>query len=185
MAVKQILVSGAVLLTAYIALKLWQWKQEPSKYPYRPIVETEYDYIIVGAGSAGCVLANRLSELQNSTVLLIEAGGPDDKPEIHIPAACFALQKTEVDWKFWTTPQKDSSYFLESQRSFWPHGKVLGGSSSINVMNYNRGNKDDFNRWENVFDAEGWGWEDVFPYFKKSEDFEGDGDEGYHGFGGL
>ena len=118
MAVKQILVSGAVLLTAYIALKLWQWMQEPSKYPYRPTVETEYDYIIVGAGSAGCVLANRLSELQNSTVLLIEAGGPDDKPEIHIPLAFLDLQKTEVDWTFKTTPQANCCHFLESQKSF-------------------------------------------------------------------
>ena len=184
MAVKQILVSGAVLLTAYIALKLWQWKQEPSKYPYRPIVETEYDYIIVGAGSAGCVLANRLSELQNSTVLLIEAGGPDDKPEIHVPLAFLDLQKTEVDWTFKTTPQANCCHFFESQKSFWPRGKVLGGTSALNAMMYTRGNKQDFERWETLYGAEGWGWEDVFPYFKRSEDYQADGDEGFHGYGG-
>lgn len=179
---KRLLYSGIVVLSAYVVLKLWLW--DPSKLPYRPIVDIEYDYIIVGAGSAGCVLANRLSELENSTVLLIEAGGPDDKPEIHVPLAYMELQKSEVDWQFVTAPQEYSCHLFDSHRSCWPRGKVLGGTSSINLMVYTRGNKLDYDRWENVYGAEGWGWEDVFPYFKKSEDFQTEGDEGYHGYGG-
>ena len=179
---KQLLWCGIVVLTAYSAFKLWSW--EPSQYPYHPVVDTEYDYIIVGAGSAGCVLANRLSELENSTVLLIEAGGPDDKSEIHIPLAFAELQNSEVDWQFRTAPQKDCCQGFVSQKSCWSHGKVLGGTSAINAMVYTRGHHQDYDRWAKVYGAEGWGWEDVLPYFKKSEDFQAEGDEGYHGFGG-
>ncbi len=182
MASKSVLWCLIVVLVAYITLKIGTW--EPSKYPYRPIVDSEYDYIIVGAGSAGCVLANRLSEVSNSTVLLIEAGGPDDKPEIHIPMAYTELQKSEVDWQYFTSPQKDSCFFLDSQRSCWPRGKVLGGSSAINAMVYTRGNKDDYERWKYGHGADGWGWDDVFPYFKKSEDFRAEGDRDHHGYGG-
>ena len=171
-----------VLTVAFIVFKLWTW--DPSKYPYKPVVDTEFDYVIVGAGSAGCVLANRLSEIENATVLLIEAGGPDDKTEIHVPMAYYNLQKSEVDWKFMTAPQAHSCFSLESQKSCWPRGKVLGGTSSINAMVYTRGNQEDFERWEKVYGAGGWGWKDVLPYFKKSEDFTADGDDGYHGYGG-
>lgn len=171
------------LLTAFIVFKLWSW--EPSQLPYQPIADTEYDYIIVGAGSAGCVLANRLSELRNSTVLLIEAGQPDTKPEIHVPLAYMSLQLSEVDWKYKTEPLKHAGFFLDSRQSCWPRGKVLGGSSAINAMVYTRGNKGDYERWRDVHGAEGWGWDDVLPYFKKSEDYRGTGeDEGYHGYGG-
>ena len=170
------------MLTAYSAFKLWSW--EPSQYPYHPVVDTEYDYIVVGAGSAGCVLANRLSELENSTVLLIEAGGPDDKSEIHIPLAFLELQNSEVDWQFRTAPQKDCCQGFGSKKSCWPRGKVLGGTSAINTMVYTRGHHQDYDRWASVYGAEGWGWEDVLPYFKKSEDFQAEGDEGYHGYGG-
>ena len=157
---------------------------EPSKYPYKPVVDTEYDYIIVGAGSAGCVLANRLSEMPNATVLLIEAGGPDTKPEIHIPMTYFTLQLTEVDWQYTTVPQKNTSFVTYGQQSAWPRGKVLGGSSSINAMVYTRGNKQDYERWKKFHGAKDWGWKNVLPYFKKSEDYRADGDEGYHGYGG-
>ena len=174
---RRLLLPGVVLLAAFLVLKVYvsQWSWDPSNYPYRPVVDTEYDYIIVGAGSAGCVLANRLSEMQNSTVLLVEAGGPDDKPEIHVPIEFSSLQESEVDWQFKTTPQTRSCQFLESQRSCWPRGKVLGGTSSINAMIYTRGNKQNYERWEKVYGAEGWGWEDVFPYFKKSEDLDYNG----------
>lgn len=178
----QWLVSLLVLLLAYVALKMWLW--DPSNYPYHPVVDREFDYIIVGAGSAGCVLASRLSEVQNSTVLLIEAGGTDNKTEISIPLAYMTLQKSEVDWKSMTVPQKHSCFALESQKSCWPHGKVLGGSSSINAMVYTRGNKHDYDRWATVHGAEGWGWEDVLPYFKKSENFQADGDQEFHGHDG-
>ena len=171
-----------VLLLAFIAVKFWTW--DPSSYPYRPVEDSEYDYIIVGGGSAGCVLANRLSEIQNATVLLIEAGEPDYKKEIHIPLAYITLQKSEIDWQFLTVPQKHSCSLLDSKRSCWPRGKVLGGTSAINAMVYTRGNKQDYERWERVYGADGWGWDDVFPYFLKSEDFQTDGDEGYHTQGG-
>ncbi len=172
---------AALLLATFV--RIWRW--DPSQLPYRPIKDKIFDYIIVGAGSAGCVLANRLSKDEAFTVLLIEAGGPDDKPEIHIPLAYFNLQKSEVDWQYTTVPQDHACSLHEGHRSCWPRGKVLGGTSSINAMIYTRGNRADYDRWEGIYGAIGWGWKDVFPYFKKSEDFQADGDEEFHGYGGI
>jgi choline dehydrogenase len=137
-----------------------------------------YDYIIVGAGSAGCALANRLSEDSSVKVLLIEAGGQDTKQEIHIPAAFPKLFKTPLDWAYQTEPQAA----LDGRKLFWPRGKVMGGSSSINAMIYIRGAHWDFDHWRELGN-EGWGFRDVLPYFKKSEDNERGASE-YHGAGG-
>ncbi|MCA6438940.1 MAG: GMC family oxidoreductase [Sediminibacterium sp.] len=123
-----------------------------------------YDFIIIGAGSAGCVLANRLSEDEHRSVLLIEAGGPDTKPEIHIPGAYSKLNRTEVDWQFWTVPQTE----IDNRKLYIPRGKTLGGSSSTNAMAYVRGNKADFDEWAALGNS-GWSYEEVLPYFKKSE----------------
>ena len=137
-----------------------------------------YDYIIIGAGSAGCVLANRLTEDAKCKVLLLEAGPADKKPEIHIPGAYTKLNRSAVDWAFWTEPQKH----IDNRKLFIPRGKTLGGSSSTNAMAYVRGNKEDFNEWE-ALGNKGWGYEDVLPYFKKSENHEQFG-EPYHGENG-
>ena len=170
------------VLLAYIGLKVVFWN--PRKRPLSKLTKKEYDYIIVGAGSAGCVLANRLSENPNVSVLLLEAGGLDNKREIQVPLAYVRLQFSEVDWQHVTVPQKNACLSMEDQRSRWPSGKVLGGTSSINAMVYTRGNRADYDRWEKM-GAEGWGYDDVLPYFKKSEDYRGrGGDEGYHGHGG-
>ena len=123
-----------------------------------------YDYIIIGAGSAGCVLANRLSENPNHKVLLLEAGGPDKKMEVHIPAGYAKLHRSEVDWGFSTEPQKH----VLDRKIYLPRGKTLGGSSSTNAMAYVRGNREDYNDWAKLGNA-GWGYDDVLPYFKKSE----------------
>lgn len=138
-----------------------------------------YDFIIIGAGSAGCVLANRLSENPSNKVLLIEAGGPDKKMEIHIPAGYAKLFKTEVDWGFSTEPQEH----VLGRRIYLPRGKTLGGSSSTNAMAYVRGNKEDYNDWAKLGNK-GWSYEDVLPYFIKSEHNEQISNE-YHGQGGL
>jgi len=138
-----------------------------------------YDYIIIGAGSAGCVLANRLTEDAKCKVLLLEAGSPDKKMEIHIPGAYTKLNRSAVDWAFWTEPQAH----IDNRRLFVPRGKTLGGSSSTNAMAYVRGNKEDFNEWAALGNA-GWSYEEVLPYFKKSENNEQFG-EPYHGEGGL
>ena len=124
----------------------------------------EFDYIIVGAGSAGCVLANRLSKNPNTSVLLLEAGGPDSKLEIGIPGGYGKLHRTEVDWSFSTEPQP----FVNNRRIYLPRGKVLGGSSSTNAMAYVRGNRADFDEWASLGNP-GWSYEDVLPFFKKSE----------------
>lgn len=126
-----------------------------------------YDYIIVGAGSAGCVLANRLTEDPSVRVLLLEAGPPDRKQEISIPAAFAKLFKTEFDWNYSTTPQPR----LDNRRVYWPRGKTLGGSSSINAQIYQHGDRLDYDRWAELGNT-GWGYDDVLPYFKKSENNE-------------
>lgn len=137
-----------------------------------------YDYIIVGAGSAGCVLANRLSEDPSIKVLLLEAGGPDTRKEIHIPVAFSKLFKTPCDWAYYTEPEPQ----LGRRNLYWPRGKVLGGSSSINAMIYIRGHQYDYDHWRDLGNP-GWGYRDVLPYFKKSEDQE-NGPSEYHGTGG-
>lgn len=169
-------------LLAYQAYKKVTW--DPSKLPPSPLDRSEYDYIVVGAGSAGSVVANRLSEDANVTVLLLEAGGMDSKMEIHVPLAYVDLQLSGVDWNETTVPQKHACLDLDGRSSRWPRGKVLGGSSSINAMIYVRGNREDYDRWRDQ-GAEGWSYDDVLPYFIKSEDFRGTGEEEYHGKGGY
>ena len=138
----------------------------------------DYDYIVVGAGSAGCAVAARLSEHLGHRVLLLEAGGPDDDPNIHIPAMFPSLFKTAVDWAYETEPQKH----LNHRRDYMPRGKVLGGSSSMNAMVYQRGHATDYDRWAQLGN-DGWSWREVLPYFKRAEDQErGESDD--HGVGG-
>ncbi|MBV1837868.1 GMC family oxidoreductase [Acetobacter estunensis] len=124
-----------------------------------------HTYIVVGAGSAGCVLAARLSEDPTISVLLLEAGPRDAHPLIHIPAALPAVApRASLNWGYYTEPEAE----LNGRRLFWPRGKVLGGSSAINGMVYTRGNAGDYDAWEQL-GATGWSYEDVLPYFRKSE----------------
>lgn len=140
---------------------------------------SEYDYIIVGAGSAGCVLANRLSALPNHRVLLLEAGGRDWNPFIHMPAGLARLvQQRAINWNYETEPEPE----LEGRRLYWPRGKVLGGSSSINAMCYIRGQAEDYDDWAAAGNP-GWRYDDVLPYFKRAMDQER-GASKYHGVGG-
>ena len=127
-----------------------------------------YDYIIVGAGSAGCVLANRLTEDEDATVLLLEAGGRDDHPYVQIPLGLGKLQQHKMfDWGYMTEPEPH----LNNRQLTLLRGKILGGSSSINVMAYTRGHRADFDRWAQQ-GATGWSYADALPYFKRSESWE-------------
>ncbi|MFC4858876.1 GMC family oxidoreductase [Actinophytocola glycyrrhizae] len=119
-----------------------------------------FDYVVIGAGSAGCVLANRLSEDGAARVLLLEAGGADDADEAHIPVAFSTLFKTRYDWNHETVEQKN----LGGRRAYWPRGKMLGGCSSMNAMIYIRGNRADYDAW-----PAGWRYDDVLPYFTRAE----------------
>lgn len=124
-----------------------------------------HDYVIVGAGSAGAVLAARLTEDPSVRVLLLEAGPEPDADEIAIPAAFSALFKTRWDWNYSTTEQKQ----LHSRRAYWPRMKALGGCSSMNAMIYIRGNAADYDSWRDEYGATGWGHDDVLPYFVRAE----------------
>ena len=137
-----------------------------------------FDYVIVGAGSAGCVLAARLSEDRAVQVLLLEAGAPDTAMEIHVPAALGKLFKTKWDWDYQSDPEPG----LDGRTVYMPRGRMLGGSSSMNAMVYIRGNRLDYEEWE-ALGLEGWGWKDVLPYFVKAEDNER-GASNLHGAGG-
>jgi choline dehydrogenase len=138
-----------------------------------------YDYVIVGAGSAGCVLAARLTENPSVNVLLLEAGPPDDADEIHIPAALNLLFQSSYDWGFRTVPQDRAA----GQSVYWPRGRVIGGSSSINAMIYIRGHKHDYNTWRDEYGCDGWGYNDILPYFIRAED-NSRGASAYHGSSG-
>jgi len=137
-----------------------------------------YDYIIVGAGSAGCVLANRLTENLETSVLLLEAGGNDDLPAIHDATAAPSLLQTAVDWAYFTEEEPH----LKHRKIYHPRGKVLGGSSSTNFMTYARGNQHDYDYWQELGNK-GWSYADVLPYFKKAENWES-GTSDYRGVGG-
>src|SRR5580658_135699 len=130
---------------------------------------TSYDYIIIGAGSAGCVLASRLTEDAGARVLLVEAGGRDWHPYIHVPLGLGKLHERRMfDWGFFTEPEPN----LDGRSIEATRGKVLGGSSSVNVMAYTRGHPGDFDRWAQK-GATGWSYADVLPYFKRCETFAG------------
>jgi len=139
----------------------------------------EFDYIIIGAGSAGCVLANRLSSIDSNKILLLEAGGKDNYPWIHIPVGYYkTMHNPKTDWCFKTEPDET----MNNRSINYPRGKTLGGSSSINGLLYIRGQEQDYNTWRQLGNV-GWGWEDVLPYFLKSENQE-KGESEFHGVGG-
>jgi choline dehydrogenase len=138
-----------------------------------------YDYIVVGAGSAGCVLAARLTEDPETKVLLLEAGPPDDAPELHIPAAVSSLFKGPYDWNYATAPRPE----VAGRSVYWPRGRTLGGSSSMNAMVYIRGNRHDYDTWRDKYGCTGWGYDDLLPYFLRAEDQQR-GESECHGAGG-
>lgn len=140
--------------------------------------EGEFDYIIVGSGAAGCVLANRLSADPEVRVLLLEAGGPDTDPRVHDPGGFVQLWGSELDWALTTEGQAA----LGGRRVLINQGRVAGGSTAINAMMYVRGNRRNYDGWA-AGGARGWSFEEVLPYFRRSEDFEGGASE-YHGVGG-
>ncbi|RFU47576.1 GMC family oxidoreductase [Paraburkholderia sp. DHOC27] len=148
-------------------------RSEPNPTP-------EYDYIIVGAGTAGCVLANRLSEDKNTSVLLLEAGGKDDYHWIHVPVGyLYCIGNPRTDWLYKTQAEPG----LNGRSLSYPRGRVLGGSSSINGMIYMRGQREDYDEWARVTNDPAWSWNNVLPIFKRSEDYYGGANES-HGSGG-
>ena len=139
------------------------------------------DYLVVGAGSSGCVMANRLSEDGNNDVLILEAGGKDTNFFIHMPSGYSQIvpTKSDVNYGFETEPEETTN----NRKLWWPRGRGWGGSSSINAMVYIRGHAYDYDLWRQLGNT-GWSYEDVLPYFKKAESFNGEGDSEYHGFDG-
>ncbi|XP_053989706.1 glucose dehydrogenase [FAD, quinone]-like, partial [Hylaeus volcanicus] len=154
----------------------------------RPVITQEiqssYDVIIIGGGSAGSVLANRITEDANVSVLLLEAG-TDEPVYTDVPLFYLPSQNTLLDWGFRPEPSTTCNFAMRNHQNYWPRGRVLGGSSVINAMLYIRGNKKDYDEWENLGNP-GWKYESVLPYFKKSEDMRVDGLKGssYHQTGG-
>jgi choline dehydrogenase-like flavoprotein len=145
----------------------------------RDVVSEDYDFVVVGAGSAGCVLANRLSADPRHRVLLLEAGGRDNWIWLHIPVGyLFAIGSSRADWRFKTAAEAG----LNGRAIAYPRGRVLGGSSAINGMIYMRGQAADYDGWRQL-GLEGWSWDDVLPFFKRHEDYHG-GADALHGVGG-
>jgi len=144
-------------------------------------MEKTFDYVIVGAGSSGCVMANRLSENGKNTVLILEAGGKDNNFFIHMPSGYSQIvpTKSNLNYGFETEPEATTN----NRKLYWPRGRGWGGSSSINAMIYIRGHAHDYDLWRQMGNS-GWSYDDVLPYFKKAESFNGEGDKDFHGYDG-
>lgn len=161
----------------FVALTALCWAWLLGKWPFRgPTVlvtshlKERYDYVIIGSGSAGSVLAARLSERDDVTVLLLEAGAHyDEKNVADIPGLWHEMLWTDFDWAYYTEKQENACLGLANQKSYWPRGRVLGGSSVINLLQYTRGSRYDYDEWERL-GCRGWNFSNVLPYFKKSED---------------
>jgi len=170
--------SISVLMVGITSALIYQWMTGPMHIKkFSPNIE--YDYIIVGAGTAGCVLANRLTEDPNTTVLLLEAGPLDTKLGLRIPMAQNTCFKSDVDWQYKTVPLKNGYVASKDRVATWTAGKVVGGTSSINGMIYVRGKPADYDNWA-LAGADGWKYDDVFPYFLKSENSLLQEDSKYH-----
>jgi choline dehydrogenase-like flavoprotein len=142
--------------------------------------DTEFDYIVCGAGSAGCTVAERLSRDPGVTVLVLEAGGSDNSPVIRTPMLLqYAVTGEQFNWGYWTEPQEH----LNGRKLLWPRGKTLGGSSSINAMHYMRGAPENYDEWEREYGAEGWNWANALPAFKEVQ-HQTRGESELHGTGG-
>ena len=173
-----------LILIAITAVIVYQWMKNSGPVHINNFSsDVEYDYIIVGAGTAGCVLANRLTEDSNATVLLLEAGPVDNKYFINIPLAQSEIMLSELDWKYKTVPQQRGFLLSKDQEVFWPAGKVPGGTSSLNGMIYARGRPADYNNWAKM-GADGWSYDEVLPYFLKSENSLLKEESKYHSTGG-
>ncbi|XP_075744254.1 putative GMC-type oxidoreductase Mb1310 [Rhipicephalus microplus] len=160
----------ALAVTQMLAVMFSKLPAQEDYYDFRELSKT-YDFIIVGGGSAGALLANRLSAKPSLRVLLLEAGGVEDTLSAVPLMATLQLQGPK-DWAYWTVPQRNACLALsdQTQCSPWPRGKVLGGCSSVNFMLYVRGHPEDYDRWSRVHGATGWDWESVLPFFKRFED---------------
>ncbi|XP_077554225.1 alcohol dehydrogenase [acceptor]-like [Haemaphysalis longicornis] len=159
-----------VLLAILNYLAIYNFRVDTPKLPsyQQSTLSEEYDYVIVGAGSAGCVLANRLSADKKTRVLLLEAGGPEE-PAVQVPYFTPLLQFTHMDWNYHTMPQKYASYGFPGRVNNLPAGKTLGGTSSINYMVYSRGNRLDYDNWQQKYGATNWSYDDVKAAFKEIE----------------
>ena len=182
------LMQQAVVVLIFALVLTFYTKTGPFKR--QPILterlDEEYDYIVVGGGSAGSVVASRLSEDKGNKVLLLEAGSYwDENPWLHVPIKWLDLENTEYDWEYYSEPQNVSCLGMKDKRSFWPRGRVLGGCSMINAAMYTRGSRYEFDDWA-ASGCTGWSYKDVLPYFLKSEDIQIDElkSSKYHSTGG-
>ncbi|XP_059159189.1 glucose dehydrogenase [FAD, quinone]-like isoform X3 [Physella acuta] len=164
-----------LVLVAAVCVKVFIVDQRATQHRDYMIdkFNASYEYIIVGAGTAGCVVAGRLSETRDVTVLLLEAGESDlGNSIIRIPGLALLTMGSNVDWEYYTEPQDGRLQGFVGGRSFWPRGKVLGGSGSLNGMGWVRGSRHDYDRWAQYLGTDEWDYRHVLPYFKKSEDIK-------------